>query len=227
MPNGLIFDVDGVLANTESISVSTLNEAFKELHGIILSDEDSRAYMGATARRHVGGLVDQYGLDADIPELIEKHESLFIEELTRTQDLAIIESTALLHRIAGKDDWIIGLATSSTRSRSKMTIRACDIDEGVLAAWLTGDDIARSKPDPEIYLACALAMGVPAAQCVVIEDSVAGLTSAKAAGMVCIALTGTFPGEALRDADQIVDSLGEVDLTMLYDLLHEMEGTER
>ena len=225
MPNGIIFDVDGVLANTESISVRTLNQAFKDLHGIILSDEDSSEYMGATARKHVGGLVDQYGLDANIQELIEKHETLFIAELARTEDLAIVDSTDFLHEIAQNDDWQVGLATSSTRKRSETTIRSCGIDSSVLTGWLTGDDISRSKPDPEIYLSCALAMGVPPKQCVVIEDSVAGLTSAKSAGMVCIALTGTFPGEALRAAERIVDSLNQVDLTMLYDLLHEMEGT--
>lgn len=225
MLNGLIFDVDGVLANTEPISVQTLNRTFKELHGVILSDEDSLAYMGATAPVHVGGLVDQYGLDADVQALIEMHEALFIDELSRTPDLAIPDSVDLLHRIAQYDDWLVGLATSSTRSRSETTIRACGIDDTVLSAWLTGDDIRKPKPDPEIYIACALAMGIPPARCIVIEDSVAGLAAAKGAGMICIALTGTFPGEALRDADRVVDSLSVVDRTMFYDLLHETEET--
>ena len=77
--------------------------------------------MGATARKHVGRLVDQYGLDANIQELIEKHETLFIAELARTEDLAIVDSTDFLHEIAQNDDWHVGLATSSTRKRSETT----------------------------------------------------------------------------------------------------------
>ena len=221
MQNALIFDVDGVLAHTEPISVRTLNQAFKDLHGVILTDKDSLPYMGATAKRHVGGLVEKFNLDADIQELIEKHESLFLAELTQVSDLPKAASINLLHRTAESDDWLVGLATSSTRSRSEATIRACGINEDSLAAWLTGDDVTRPKPDPEIYLACALSLGIPVERCIVIEDSVAGLTAAKAAGMVCIALTGTFPGETLHAADQIVDTLDDVNPTLLYDLLHE------
>ena len=223
MPNGLIFDVDGVLANTEPISVSTLNRAFKELCGIDLRDEDSLPYMGATAKRHVGGLVEQFNLDADVNILIARHELLFVKTLMEAKDIAIQESVDLLHQIAGTDDWSVGLATSSTRGRSTETIRACGIDDSVLATWMTGDDITKPKPDPEIYQAAALGMGISPTQCVVIEDSVAGITAAKAAGMACIGLVGTFPGEQLREADRIVDSLDIVDRTMLYDLLHEME----
>ena len=226
MPNGLIFDVDGVLADTEPISVRTLNQAFNDLHGVILTNDDSLEYMGATAQRHVGGLVQKYELDADVEELIALHESLFINELAQTRDIAISKSTDLLHEIAGDKDWCVGLATSSTRTRSQKTMLACNVDVSVLTAWLTGDDITKPKPDPEIYIACALAMGISPSRCTVIEDSVAGVTAAKAAGMNCIALTGTFPGEALRGADRIVDSLSVVNKTMLYDMLHESQEAD-
>lgn len=226
MPNGLIFDVDGVLANTEPISVSTLNRAFKELCDIELRDADSLPYMGATAKRHVGGLVEQYNLDTDVNILIARHELLFMKALAESREIAIPESVKLLQMIAEAEDWSVGLATSSTRARSTETIRACAIDDSVLNTWMTGDDITKPKPDPEIYQAAALAMGIPPARCVVIEDSVAGITAAKAAGMACIGLVGTFPGEELRAADRVVDSLDVVDRTMLYDLIHELESAE-
>lgn len=221
MPNALIFDVDGVLADTEPIAVRTLNQTFKELCNIDLCDEDSLAYMGATTQKHMSGLVETFSLDADVNELIEHHESLFIKTITQKSDLAIPESISLLKRIALDEEWSVGLATSSTRNRSEESIRACGIDETHLNAWLTGNDITKPKPNPEIYIACALSLGIPPNRCVVIEDSVAGITAAKAAGMACIALEGTFPGEALREADRIVDSLANVDRTMLYDLIHE------
>lgn len=219
--NALIFDVDGVLANTEAFSIQTLNQAFKTLCNLELSNEDSVPYMGTTAAKHVGGIIETFSLDADIQELIDKHESLFIEAITQSPQLAITDSTDLLRNVSLDPEWSVGLATSSTRNRSEHTIRACNIDESKLDSWFTGDDITKSKPDPEIYLASALSLGIAPAQCVVIEDSVAGVTAAKAANMACIALTGTFPGESLRHADRIVDTLADVDRTMLYDLIHE------
>jgi HAD superfamily hydrolase (TIGR01509 family) len=227
MPNALIFDVDGVLADTEPISVRTLNRAFKQEHGITVRDEDSIPYMGRTAAKHVTGIAKQYGIHdtADIPALIQLHEDLFDQEITQTPNLVIPPSRDLLNTIAALDDWVVGLATSSTRTRSQLTIQTCQIDDTLLSAWLTGSDITKPKPHPEIYLAAAMALGVTPARCIVIEDSIAGLTAAKAAGMTCIALTGTFPGEALRDADRIVDTLADVNSTMLHDLIHEASHT--
>jgi beta-phosphoglucomutase-like phosphatase (HAD superfamily) len=192
MPNALIFDVDGVLADSEPISISTLNQAFRESHGIELTDEDSLDFMGATARRHVGGIVEKYGLDADIEAIVERHESLFISTIQSAESVPIRDSVDLFKKMVDREDWLVGIATSSSRQRSTATLTAC-----------------------------ALAIGVPPADCVVIEDSVAGVASAKAAGMTCIALTGTFPGEQLNAADRIVDTLASIDITMLYDLLHE------
>jgi HAD superfamily hydrolase (TIGR01509 family) len=221
MPNALIFDVDGVLADSEPISISTLNQAFRESHGIELTDEDSLDFMGATARRHVGGIVEKYGLDADIEAIVERHESLFISTIQSAESVPIRDSVDLFKKMVDREDWLVGIATSSSRQRSTATLTACGIQEEEIDAWLTGDDITSPKPNPEIYIACALAIGVPPADCVVIEDSVAGVASAKAAGMTCIALTGTFPGEQLNAADRIVDTLASIDITMLYDLLHE------
>lgn len=223
MPNALIFDVDGVLADTEPISVRTLIRAFRETHGVEVCYDDLIPYLGRTAIKGVIGMVEQYDLSAvaDIPMLADLHESLFDEELAAADDIVFEPSRELLHTIAALEDWTVGLATSSIRARSELTIRRCGINETALNAWLTGDDITKPKPDPEIYLACALALGVPPAQCVVVEDSVTGLTAAKAAGMACIALTGTFGGEDLRAADRIVDTLADVNATLLHDLIHE------
>ena len=77
----------------------------------------------------------------------------------------------------------------------------------------------RHKPDPETYLRVASKLQLFPTQCVVIEDSVAGVEAAKGASMHCIAVTNTFPGEDLRMADRIVDSLEDISVTLLYDLV--------
>ena len=82
-------------------------------------------------------------------------------------------------------------------------------------AVITGEDVTRKKPDPQIYLVTAEKLGVAPAHCVVFEDAPAGVAAAKAAGMLCVAVTSSVDRDKLSDADLIVDSLAEVSLAKL------------
>ncbi len=221
MQHGLIFDVDGVLADTEPLSIHAVNQAFLELYNVSPKDEDSDPYMGVTAEVHVLGIAMQYGINIDVEKMVERQRHHFLKELGGSPNIGISDATAFFNEACRFKDWKLALATSSKRQRSEATLQACGLDTSPLSAWLTGDDITKAKPDPEIYQAAALAIGVPTERCVVIEDSITGITAAKGAGMACIAVTGTFQGEELRLADRIVDSLSNVNMTMLHDLLHE------
>src|SRR6185295_19000823 len=75
------------------------------------------------------------------------------------------------------------------------------------AVIVTGRDVSRGKPDPAIYATCSERLGIPPGRCVVVEDAPVGVTAARAAGMRCVALTGTVDGTALGDADVVVASL--------------------
>jgi HAD superfamily hydrolase (TIGR01509 family) len=220
----LIFDVDGVLVDTEPLSMRASNRAFLELHAVEPKDHDHEAFMGATAVAHALGIAKRYGLRINAEQLAERHVDYFIEELSAARGLAFPHAHELIAQLAEQPEWRIGLATSSPRRRSEATLAAGGYPTELFEAWLTGDDISRSKPDPEIYLRAAMALGTPPKRCVVVEDAVAGVAAAKAAGMACVAVTHTFPGEALREADRIVDSLRAIDVTMLYDLVHEAGG---
>lgn len=218
----LILDVDGVIADTEPLSRRASTQAFNDLHNVTLKDSDHLPFMGTTATKHAEGIAAAYGLSIDTEEVVSAHREHFIRELETSEDLVFPGVHAILAAIAKRPDWRIALATSSGRARSEATVRAAGIDEGLLAAWLTGDDVREPKPDPEIYRSIAAELRLFPLQCVVIEDSVAGVRAAKAASMHCIAVTNTFPGELLREADRIVDSLESVDVTMLYDLVSDL-----
>jgi mannitol-1-/sugar-/sorbitol-6-phosphatase len=75
---------------------------------------------------------------------------------------------------------------------------------------VTGDDVEHGKPDPEPYLRAAAVLGVPAAECVVVEDSPAGVLAGKRAGMTVLAVATTHPATALTQADQVFSGMGEV-----------------
>lgn len=75
---------------------------------------------------------------------------------------------------------------------------------------VTGDDVEHGKPDPEPYLRAAAVLGVPAAECVVVEDAPAGVLAGKRAGMTVLAVATTHPATALTQADQVFPGMGEV-----------------
>ncbi len=218
MSYALIFDVDGVIADTEPISARAATAAFRELYGIEIPLAEHLVYTGGTHKKHVLGLAAKYRLDVDLDEAIAAHKRHFLDEMNASGDLIYPGVKELVNRMATERDWRLGLATGSGRERSKATLAKAGIDSTLFAVWLTGDDITHAKPDPEIYMRAASRLRLFPTQCVVIEDSIAGVTAAKAAKMRCIAVTNTYPGEALRGADRIVDSLEEISPTTLYDL---------
>lgn len=221
MPYALIFDVDGVIADTEPLSARAATAAFRELYGVEIPLDAHLAYTGGTHKKHVLGLADSYNLKIDLDEAMNAHKRHFLAEMEASGELRYPGVKELIDGMAADRDWRLGLATGSGRERSRATIKKAGLDAAVFAVWLTGDDIKNAKPDPEIYLRAASRLRLFPTQCVVIEDSVAGVAAAKAAHMRCIAVTNTYPGEALRAADRIVDSLADVSPTLLYDLVVE------
>jgi len=222
MPYALILDVDGVIANTEPISALAASEVFRERYGVEVPVEMHFEYVGATPPRHMRGLAEAFNLDIDIDEAIAAHERTFLEHLMANRDsLAFPGVRPLVERIRELPDWHIALATGSARTRSRATIQRSGLGHIEFASWVTGDDVDNPKPDPETYHKVASELGMFPRQCVVIEDSLAGVTAAKAASMLCIAVTNTFPGERLRSADRIVDSIEDIDITGLYDMVIE------
>lgn len=219
MPLGLIFDVDGVLADTEALSAQACTDAFRELYGVEIPLEEHRAFIGSTPQHHVEGLARRHGLRINTEKTVRVHLQNFLARIADAGDISYPGVHTLIENVVQYPEWRLGLATGSGRTRSEATIAKVAIDVSWFSAWVTGDDVHFAKPDPEIYLRAASRLGLFPRQCVVIEDSVAGLAAAKAASMHCIAVTNTFPGEALRAADRIVDSLESVTVTMLYDLI--------
>jgi beta-phosphoglucomutase-like phosphatase (HAD superfamily) len=85
--------------------------------------------------------------------------------------------------------------------------------------YVTGDDVKKKKPDPELFLTAAARMGIKPGNCVVIEDAPNGVEAAKTARAKCIAVTNSVPASELSDADLICRSLEEIDLDKLRQLL--------
>ena len=90
--------------------------------------------------------------------------------------------------------------------------------ENSFQAIAFGTEVAEGKPSPQIFQLAATKLSVKPADCVVIEDAIAGVAAAKRAGMKCVAVTNSHPGTRLKNADLIVDTLEKVDISVLSGL---------
>lgn len=110
---------------------------------------------------------------------------------------------------------VICVASSGTPEKINFNLSESGL-KGYFKTIISCEDIKRGKPEPDIFLASARRLGVKPGNCIVVEDSLYGITAAKRASMYCIGLTTSFSRERLIEADMIVDNLTEVPLEEFY-----------
>jgi HAD superfamily hydrolase (TIGR01509 family) len=201
----VIFDMDGVLVDSEPYSVQALLDTLRQ-YGIEPSAEDLRRSYG---RRIGDDFIDyftRYGVTGNLNTAIaHKHARYYHLAAGRLQPFPGV--MALLKRVRDQR-YRLALASSGDRIKVAFGMQALSLN-GTFETVITGDDVARSKPDPEIYLTAAQRLGMPPTACVAIEDAPAGVEAAKRAGMRCIAVTNSVAREQLQAADLVVDSLAD------------------
>jgi HAD superfamily hydrolase (TIGR01509 family) len=111
-----------------------------------------------------------------------------------------------------------GLASSSPKELVDLALGRLNIT-GLFDLILSGDQVARGKPAPDIYLTAARKLGVSHESCLVIEDAPHGVAAAKAAGMCCLAISTSASEAELAAADRVVGDFGQVNLALLQDLM--------
>ena len=206
--DAVIFDFDGVLADTEALHYDAFRDVFADRAWPLSQREYLERYLGYDDR----GLIVEYGRDhglplspADVDAIVHEKSRAFRNRLAAASVVypGARESVA---RLGAR--WPLGIATGSLRDEVIDILTAADLLSG-FHAIVAADDGAGSKPSPAPYLAVAARLGVPANRCVAIEDSPGGLLAARAAGMRTIAVTSTMPRHVLH-ADLIVDHLDEI-----------------
>jgi beta-phosphoglucomutase len=208
----IIFDVDGVVADTEALNAAASVLMFQELYGTAVQAEDFRAFVGMGDERYVQGVAEKYGVSVEAAAAVECRKVNFFR-LLQDQPLPAMAGVLELVQAAREDAQTrVAVATSGNKDKQFPVI----LGTGLKLEWfdvvVTGDDVTEKKPDPQIYLVTAAKLGVDPARCVVFEDAPAGVTAAKAAGMKCVAVTSSVEAERLAEADVVVDSLAEVSL---------------
>lgn len=218
-PAAVIFDVDGVLADTEPIIAEASIRMFHDLYGVTFRPEDFRPYIGTGSEPYIAGPAQLAGLTIDLPRALEVKHRYFEEMVTQGPCIAFDGAADLVRACAHEPNWRLAIATSSPEGKAMATLRATRLPLNCFSVIVHGDHVARKKPYPDIYLYTAEKLGIAADRCVVIEDSPAGIRAAKTAGMHCVGVASTFDTAHLTEADAVVPRLSEITVPLLRRLL--------
>jgi len=209
----LIFDVDGVIGDTEAINAEASVEVFAELYGVRVEPEEFRPYVGMGDQAYMQGPARAHGVEIDVERATRMREERILH-IMRTRGLATFPGVIDLIQSARESrDFKLAIATSGRRDKAGLIIRGAGVDPAWFDEVVTGDEVTHRKPDPEIYLKTIARLGLPARRCVVVEDAPAGVTAAKRAGAKCVAVTNTVARDQLDGADRVVAALSELSLT--------------
>ncbi|MEA2158231.1 MAG: hypothetical protein QOD66_611 [Solirubrobacteraceae bacterium] len=208
MPEAVIFDLDGVLVDSEQLWNQAKEELVREAGGRWREDAP-RAMMGMSSREWSAYMRDQLGVERGTDE-INRDVVGRIERLYRAKLPLLRGAIETVHVLSGR--WPLGLASSSNREIIDLVLDLAGLAESFVAT-VSSEEVARGKPAPDVYLESARRVGVRADRCVAIEDSSNGLRAAAAAGMAVIAVPNPHypPDEdALALAAAIVHTLSDL-----------------
>lgn len=207
---GIIFDMDGVLSDTQPIHSRVESELLRQ-HGIELSaDEITREFAGTSSEEMFPQVFGRYGKRVDhLQELVERKWQM----MTKICRGRIRPMPGALDLVAAlrQRGLPLAVASSSTRFYIEMVLEELGL-RNAFRVIVSADEVAHGKPDPDIFLLAAERLGVPPQSCLVIEDSVSGMRAARSAGMYCIGLVTSGNHRADLPAGLLVKALDEVPL---------------
>jgi HAD superfamily hydrolase (TIGR01509 family) len=191
----IVFDMDGVLIDSEELHAHAKRIAFAHA-GIALTHADLRAYVG----RSDAIMIDEIGARY---ELTNHQRSMVLDEKTRIYEqeekgIKIVPGAIEFVQWAAQH-YRLALATSATPRNRTATLDRFGI-ANLFEVVADLGDVSEPKPSPEVYLLTAARLALPPSKCMVVEDALTGVLSAKRAGCCVSALTQTFPAHELIEA---------------------------
>lgn len=211
--HAVIFDMDGVLVDSEPAFFQAANELL-EPTGKQIDWERYQQLLGTTSTVTWTRLLDMLDIDGDPHEYIERYDPVLLEVLGRPRPL-LPGVSALLDGLRRRRT-PIGLATSSRRAWAETLLGAVRLPLDTFDAVVWREMAANGKPAPDLYLKAAELLSVAPERCIAVEDTPSGIASAKAAGMLAVHVRSASTAlPPIADADLVIDSLERFPLAMV------------
>jgi beta-phosphoglucomutase len=207
--SAVIFDFDGVIADTERLHLAAFQDAFASRSWTLDERDYFDRYIGFDDRGLMAAYADDRRLtlaDDELRELLHAKKKAFSRHLN-SAEILYPGAKAAIEAIAAR--FPIAIASGALHHEIVGILTAGGLNT-LFSVVVGADDVAATKPAPDPYLAAAARLGIAPGECVAIEDSAAGLQAARSAGMHTIAVTTTAPIHALSAADRVMSGLAEI-----------------
>ncbi|MEY4012961.1 MAG: hypothetical protein RIT22_2085 [Bacteroidota bacterium] len=208
----VIFDMDGVIVDTEPVHRYAYYKQFEELN-IEVTEAMYTSFTGFSTRNTFQTLKEQFQLEHEVEDLIQRKRSIFNDAFDTKEDLELLEGVRTLIEDLHQNGIQLILASSA----SKVTIDRVFTRFGLhdfFTHIVSGEDFPKSKPHPAIFEHAASLSVAPKENCIVIEDSTNGVKAAKAAGIFCVGYNSEHSKDQnLAEADVVINHFKELNAT--------------
>ncbi len=208
----VIFDLDGLLVDTEPLHRRVFNATLAR-HGVdyeIQEEEFGRAFVGIPQCKNSAYLITRFGMRASADELTHEHIANYERIIADPKNLTLMPGACVLFDELQGRGVPMAVASGSPRSQVETIVRGLGI-AALFRTIVTGSDVAKGKPAPDVYLRACDELRMNAARCIAIEDSASGAMAAQAAGLRVVVVPNRYTRhQDLALADARVENLAQV-----------------
>jgi len=213
----VIFDMDGVIVDTEPVHRYAYFQHFSELN-IDVSEELFTSFTGNSTRNVFQRVNSIFNLNADVEELILRKRTIFNDAFDHKEDLELLEGVEHLIKNLHENGVELILASSASKVTIDRVFRRFGLHP-YFSNIVSGEDFPNSKPHPAIFEFAASLSKASKENCIVIEDSTNGVLAAKAAGIYCVGYNSIHSKlQDLSKADKIVNHFNELDYNVIANM---------
>lgn len=213
----VIFDMDGVVVNTEPIGYRANQEMYKALN-ITVPDDVYATFIGNSDKNIVQKLKSLYNLDMTQQELLDEKYKYYFEAFDKAKDLDLLPGVRKLIEDLHRNGMKLILASSASKRKIEKVFDRFGL-QAYFDAKISGEDFEFSKPNPDIFLEAVKKSGFAKEECIIIEDSTNGIKAAKAAGVYCIGYNGGKTIlQDLSEADKVISDFNKLDYHIIKNL---------
>lgn len=206
----VIFDMDGVIVDTEPVHRYAYFKQFEELN-IAVTEEMYTSFTGFSTRNTFQKLKEVFVIEQEVEDLIQRKRSIFNDAFDSKADLELLEGVEMLIIELHRNGMQLILASSASKVTIERVFNRFKLHD-YFTHVVSGEDFPKSKPHPAIFEHAASLSIAPKENCIVIEDSTNGIKAAKAAGILCIGYNSIHSeAQDLSEADVIINHFNELD----------------
>ncbi|MBF7096040.1 HAD family phosphatase [Alkalibacter sp. M17DMB] len=203
----VIFDMDGVIIDSEPLHFKSDMLTMREC-GVELTFQEMQKFIGVSDRETYEVLKKKYNITDSVEDLLNRQIAIK-ERLFGSEEIIVMDGLEQLLDLLDERGFKIGLASSSKKAFIEIILKRIGLKDR-FSVVVSGEDVKKGKPEPDIFLKAAKGLGISAQKCIAIEDSASGVRSAKSAGMYVFGFVSPHSfGQDISPSDTKINSLME------------------